>query len=508
MILQSPIFSGSVQISGSIILNDGPITATANIVSASTITDTFTSATSKVVNHGFDTKNVFVQVYNTSDELINPGSITTTDVNNVTITFPTPVSGRVIVGKSGHLVSGSAIAQSVEFENILNKPALVSGSLDFVNITNKPALVSGSNIASSSLAKIAERVQAGTTGSRDLTTPQSGSLWYNTNTGNLELYNGSGSFGWEPLNNVKPGIPNTVEYLVVGGGGAGGGYVGGGGGAGGFLEGEFTLGSGVVYTATVGAGASSYTNTSSATSPSGQNSTLAGIDITTVTAYGGGGGSNYNDGIGGAGGSGGGAGGMSGGGGTGGAGTAGQGNDGGSASGGRSGTPTLGSGGGGAFAAGGTGYGGGSTTAPAGGAGKSSTVCPDGYTYSGGGGAGLYNSSTTTGTGGNGGTGGGGGGGHSAPGGTPGSGGLLGRNNGGQGVAADPGGGGNGGANTGGGGGGGGHNSNQGCLGGSGIVILKVLTLHYTGITTGSPTIQTDSTHTYVLFLSSGTYTA
>ena len=44
--------------------------------------------------------------------------------------------------------------------------------------------------------------------------------------------------------------------------------------------------------------------------------------------------------------------------------------------------------------------------------------------------------------------------------------------------------------------------------GGSGIVVLKVLTSDYTGTTTGSPTVTTDGSYTIIKFTASGTYTA
>ena len=44
--------------------------------------------------------------------------------------------------------------------------------------------------------------------------------------------------------------------------------------------------------------------------------------------------------------------------------------------------------------------------------------------------------------------------------------------------------------------------------GGSGVVILRMATANYTGITTNSPTVTTDGTDTILTFTSSGTYTA
>ena len=81
----------------------------AQVTEQATITDTFTSVTSKAVTHNFNTKNVLVSVYNNSDELILPATTTTTDVNTVTVTFDSSTSGRVVVAKGGHLVSGSAV---------------------------------------------------------------------------------------------------------------------------------------------------------------------------------------------------------------------------------------------------------------------------------------------------------------------------------------------------------------------------------------------------------------
>ncbi len=80
--------------------------------------------------------------------MIIPSSINTISNGSVRITFDTPKTGRVVVAKGGHIVTGTA--ESVAFANILNKPALVSGSLDFVNITNKPSFISSSNQITSS----------------------------------------------------------------------------------------------------------------------------------------------------------------------------------------------------------------------------------------------------------------------------------------------------------------------------------------------------------------------
>jgi hypothetical protein len=44
--------------------------------------------------------------------------------------------------------------------------------------------------------------------------------------------------------------------------------------------------------------------------------------------------------------------------------------------------------------------------------------------------------------------------------------------------------------------------------GGSGVVIISLLTSQYTGTTTGSPTVTTSGSNTILTFTASGSYTA
>ena len=80
-----------------------------DVVETATVVDTFSSATAHLAIHNFGTKNVLVQVYNNSDEVIIPSTISTPTTGSVRVTFPEPVSGRVVVAKGGHLVSGSGV---------------------------------------------------------------------------------------------------------------------------------------------------------------------------------------------------------------------------------------------------------------------------------------------------------------------------------------------------------------------------------------------------------------
>lgn len=92
------VAKGGHLVSGSII---------ATVEETATVSDTFTSSSSKSVTHNFGTKNVFTQVYLDDDTVIIPSSITTTDINTVDVTFDQPYSGRVVVGKAGHIVQGT-----------------------------------------------------------------------------------------------------------------------------------------------------------------------------------------------------------------------------------------------------------------------------------------------------------------------------------------------------------------------------------------------------------------
>jgi hypothetical protein len=241
----------------------------------------------------------------------------------------------------------------------------------------------------------------------------------------------------------------TVEYLVVAGGGGGGaGFYGGGGGAGGYLTATGLSVTAGQTSVTVGAGGTG-SATGSVRGGVGSNSV-----ISSITSVGGGGGGSYNEGnpspsitVGGAGGSGGGGSSTnpSGSSQAGGAGTPGQGNPGGPSSAG------VGSGSGGGAGAAGTGAN--QTISSAGGVGLQSSITGSATYYAGGGGAGKNPGADSPGGLGGGGTG-------SYSGGTAGS------------------------TNTGGGGGGGGNYwsvpGGIGAGGGSGIVIIKYITISNT----------------------------
>lgn len=129
---------------------DGSQLTGVDVGAVATVLSTFTEQTSVAVTHNFGTKNILATVYNSSDAQIIPASIVTTNDNVVTVTFDGSTSGRIIVGKGGHVVSGS-----IPFSNLLNIPTLLSGSAQIA------ADISGSSTSLSS--SIASRVTTITT---------------------------------------------------------------------------------------------------------------------------------------------------------------------------------------------------------------------------------------------------------------------------------------------------------------------------------------------------------
>lgn len=79
---------------------------TSTVVEETTVFDSFTGATTKAVTHNFGTKNVIVTVYEGDNQII-PTSIATTTDNLVTVTFDKATTGRIVIVKGGHIVSGT-----------------------------------------------------------------------------------------------------------------------------------------------------------------------------------------------------------------------------------------------------------------------------------------------------------------------------------------------------------------------------------------------------------------
>ena len=122
---------------GDTIYGDGSNLTNITVSQAATVASTFTNQTSVAVTHNFDSKNVNVTVYNSSDVQILPASVTLTSDDIATVTFDSSTSGRIVVAKGGHLVSGSVSADSIDglddrIKTKLNTDNVVSSSAQII----------------------------------------------------------------------------------------------------------------------------------------------------------------------------------------------------------------------------------------------------------------------------------------------------------------------------------------------------------------------------------------
>jgi len=141
-------YSGSINVDGAITASffkgDGSRLTNITVDQAATIKSSFTDSSTWVVTHNLDTDTPLVQVYDSNDYQIIPQTLRITDTNTVTITFSTAESGHVVVGKGGHVVSGSIAAENIDgFDNLvktrLDAEAVVSGSTQFLgDVTGTP----------------------------------------------------------------------------------------------------------------------------------------------------------------------------------------------------------------------------------------------------------------------------------------------------------------------------------------------------------------------------------
>jgi len=105
---------GGATISGKVVLAKGGhiVSGSISVVEETTVTSSFTSQTSITSSHNFDSKNINVIVYDSNDNQIIPSNVRTLDDDNVGIDFALSTTGRAVITKGGHLVSGTPISAS------------------------------------------------------------------------------------------------------------------------------------------------------------------------------------------------------------------------------------------------------------------------------------------------------------------------------------------------------------------------------------------------------------
>ena len=107
------------------------------ITQYTTTSQTFTSTGSITVQHNLGTTSPLVQVYNSLDELFLPQVVKIINQNTVRVDFSSPSTGKVVIGKGGHIISGSVL-----WGNINNIPSgLVSSSsqVSYSGLTGVPS---------------------------------------------------------------------------------------------------------------------------------------------------------------------------------------------------------------------------------------------------------------------------------------------------------------------------------------------------------------------------------
>jgi hypothetical protein len=121
---------------------DGSALTNITVDQNATVTASFTAQTTSSIIHNFDSDNIIVVTYDDQNEQFLPSTIKAVDGDTVEIHFEEATTGRAIVARGGHIVSGS-----IPFDNIIALPTLVSGSAQLA------ADISGSfTLTSASLA--------------------------------------------------------------------------------------------------------------------------------------------------------------------------------------------------------------------------------------------------------------------------------------------------------------------------------------------------------------------
>ena len=133
----STAIAGNLNLSGSITASffkgDGSALENVTIAQTATVQRSFTTSSTWVAIHNFNTPNAIAQVYDTDGYQIIPSTLRHTDNNTITITFESARSGYVVIAKGGHIVSGSISAENVDglqqsITNQVNVLGLFSGS--------------------------------------------------------------------------------------------------------------------------------------------------------------------------------------------------------------------------------------------------------------------------------------------------------------------------------------------------------------------------------------------
>jgi len=119
---------------------DGSGLENISVTQNATVTASFSNAATASVTHNFDSDNIIVVVYDDQDEQFIPSTIKAVNSDTVEVHFSPNATGRAIVARGGHIVSGS-----IPYENLIAVPAdIVSGSGQILVVTTGSGVISGS----------------------------------------------------------------------------------------------------------------------------------------------------------------------------------------------------------------------------------------------------------------------------------------------------------------------------------------------------------------------------
>ena len=77
----------------------------AEVSQVATVTASFQTQDDITVNHNFNSRNIHVSVYDSSNQLIIPETTELVTSNSVNVTLSYPISGYIVVSKGGHIIA-------------------------------------------------------------------------------------------------------------------------------------------------------------------------------------------------------------------------------------------------------------------------------------------------------------------------------------------------------------------------------------------------------------------
>lgn len=109
--IESSIYSYTGSFTGD---GSGLTNVETTVTELTTLVDSFTLQTTHSVAHTFGTKNLNVTVYDENDDIFIPTRINTPNTSSVVLYMDPATTGRVVISKGGHIVSGSITTEVVE----------------------------------------------------------------------------------------------------------------------------------------------------------------------------------------------------------------------------------------------------------------------------------------------------------------------------------------------------------------------------------------------------------